>query len=90
MHLYTTTQVVVVVVWVHFQPQLLKMTIIYTTTFIVRRVDLTSRILPPVGTVHEVETNDYWILVESWSKSYYLLQILSHALAMEFSPITTH
>ena len=34
-------------------------------------------IIPPVGTVHEVEANDYWILVESWSKSYYLLQILS-------------
>jgi hypothetical protein len=53
-------------------------------------VGLTSMILPPVGTVHEVETNDYWILVESWWKFYYLLQILSHALAIEFSPVTTH
>jgi len=88
--LYTTTQVVVVVVWAHFQPQLLKITINYTTTLIVGRVGLTSMILPPVGTVHEVETNDYWILVESWWKFYYLLQILSHALAIEFSPVTTH
>lgn len=36
-------------------------------------------ILPPVGTIHGVGTNDYWILVESWSKSYYLLQILFHS-----------
>ena len=45
------------------------------------RVDLTSIIVPPVGTICEMKRN-----MESLSTSNDLLQILSQALASEFSP----
>ena len=48
------------------------------------RVDLTSIVVTPIGAIHGVETNNFWILIESLFKSNCLLQILSHALALEF------
>ena len=48
------------------------------------KVDLTSIVIPPIGKIHGVETNNFWILLESLSKSNSLLQILSHALALEY------
>jgi hypothetical protein len=48
-------------------------------------VDLTATIIPPVGAIRGVETNDVWILVESLCMSDCILQILSHALALKFS-----
>ena len=43
-------------------------------------------IVLPIGAIRKVERNDLWILVESLSKSNCLLQILSHALVLKFSP----
>lgn len=48
-------------------------------------VDLTATIIPPVGAICGVETNDAWILVESLCMSDCILQIFSHALALKFS-----
>ena len=43
-------------------------------------------IVLPIGAIRGVEKNDLWILVESLSNSNCLLQILSHALDLKFSP----
>ena len=48
------------------------------------RVDLTSIVVTPIGVILGVETSNFWILLESLFKSNCLLQILSHALALEF------
>jgi hypothetical protein len=43
-------------------------------------------IVLPIGAIRGMEKNDLWVLVESLSKSNCLLQILSHALVLKFSP----
>ena len=50
------------------------------------RVDLTSIIVPPFGAICGDDTNNLWILVESFFKSNCVLQILSYALALKFFP----
>jgi hypothetical protein len=39
-------------------------------------------IVPPIGAIHGVETNNLWILVDILSKSNYLVHT-SHALALK-------
>ena len=47
-------------------------------------------IVPPIGAIHAVGTNNLCILVEILSESNYcLLQILSRALALKFPPGAT-
>ena len=53
------------------------------------RVDLTSIAVPLIGLICEEETNKVWILAKSLSKSNCHLQVLSDALALEFSPSVT-
>ena len=47
------------------------------------RVDLTPIIVPHIGAVPVVKTNNLWVQLESAVKSNFLIQILSHALALE-------
>ena len=50
-------------------------------------MDLTSIIVPPFGAICGDDTNNLWILVESFFKSNCVLQILSYALALKFFPV---
>ena len=49
-------------------------------------VALTSLISPPIGAIRGEETINIWILMECLFKRNILLQSLSHALALKFSP----
>ena len=51
--------------------------------------NLTSMIVPAIGAIYEVETNDLWIQIKSLSKRNCHLQLLSHFFGFEIAPATT-
>ena len=63
--------------------------VVYTQPLLLLKIETDLNDCVPINAIHGVETNNLWILVESLSKSYCLLNILSNALALKFSPRVT-